>query len=85
MPSHDEILPLIPTIQTSITHQINVHPNHTYILCGNFNRDIALIKRQNDQQTTPPQNRGLSLEFINNQPRVIIHLGKHNILKIKRT
>ena len=55
MPSHEDDLPLIPTIQTNITHQINTHPNHIYILCGDFNRDVALIGRQNDQQTTPPQ------------------------------
>ena len=55
MPSHEDDLPLIPTIQTNITHQINTHPNHTYIICGDFNRDVALIGRQNDQQTTPPQ------------------------------
>ena len=55
MPSHEDDLPLIPTIQANITRQINTHPNHTYILCGDFNRDVALIGRQNDQQTTPPQ------------------------------
>lgn len=43
------------TTQTTITNQINTHPNHTYILCGDLNRDIVLIGRQNDQQITPPQ------------------------------
>ena len=55
MPSHEEDFPLIPIIQTTITNQITAHPNHTYILCGDFNRDITLIGRQDDQQTTPPQ------------------------------
>ena len=55
MPSHEEDIPLIPLIQNTISHQIHLHPNHTYILCGDFNRDIALIGRQNDLQTTPPQ------------------------------
>ena len=55
MPSHEEDLPLIPIIQNTITNQINTHPNHTYILYGDFNRDIALIGRQNDQQITTPQ------------------------------
>lgn len=55
MSSHEEDKPLISIIQNTITHQINNHPNHTYILCGDFNRDIALIERQNDQQITPPQ------------------------------
>lgn len=36
-------------------NQINNHLNHTYILCGDFNRDITLIGQQNGQQTTPPQ------------------------------
>ena len=54
MPSYEEDLPLIPNIQNTITHQINAHPCYTYILCGDFNRDVALIGRQNDQQTTPP-------------------------------
>jgi hypothetical protein len=31
------------------------HPNHSYILCGDFNRDIALIGRQNESSITPPQ------------------------------
>ena len=55
MPSHEEDLPLIPTIQNTITDHINAHPNHAYILCGDFNMNIALIGRQNDLQTTPPQ------------------------------
>ena len=55
MPSHEEDLPFIPIIQNTITNQINIYPNHTYILCGDFNKDIILIGRQNDQQTTPPQ------------------------------
>ena len=54
-PSHDEDLPFIPTIQNTIIDQINVHPDHTHILCGGANRDIALLGRQNDQLTLPPQ------------------------------
>ena len=48
MPSHIEDIRLIPTIQQTIREQIDAHPNHTYILCGDFNRDIALIGRQNE-------------------------------------
>ena len=55
MPSHEEDLPFIPNIQNTISDQINVHPDHTYIPCGDFNRDVALIGRQNDLRTTPPQ------------------------------
>ena len=55
MPSHTDDTPLIPLIQNTITNQINLHPNHAHILCGDFNRDVALIGRQNDTQITPPQ------------------------------
>ena len=63
MPSHEEDLPLIPTIQNTITDHINSHPNHTYILCGDFNRDIALIGRQNNLQTTPSQTEDYQWRF----------------------
>ena len=55
MPSHNEHLRLIPIIQQTIEEQIIAHPNHTYILGGDFNRDIALIERQNENGDTPPQ------------------------------
>ena len=60
MPSHNEDLRLIPIIQQTIRIQIDAHPNHTYILCGDFNRDIALIRRQNEQRLTPPQEEDLA-------------------------
>ena len=60
MPSHNEDLRLIPIIQQTIKIQIDAHPNHTYILCGDFNRDIALIGRQNEQRLTPPQEEDLA-------------------------
>ena len=55
MPSHDEDIRLIPIIQQNITQQTTSHPNQTQIICGDFNRDIALIGRQNEYNTTPPQ------------------------------
>ena len=42
-------------IQQIITHQITNHSNHTQNLCGDFNIDIALVERQNEHNTTPPQ------------------------------
>ena len=54
-PSHIEDTRLIPNIQQTIRIQIDAHPNHTYILCGDFNKDIALIGRHNEQRFTPPQ------------------------------
>jgi hypothetical protein len=55
MPSHEEDIKLIPIIQQNITQQTINHPNHIHALCGDFNRDIALIGRQNEYTTTPPQ------------------------------
>ena len=55
MPTHIEDIRYIPIIKQEITQQIAAHPNHTHILCGDFNRDIALIGRHNDLNTTPPQ------------------------------
>ena len=54
MPSHIEDIRLIPTIQQTIKRLIDTHPNHTNILCGDFNRDIALIGRQYEHRFTPP-------------------------------
>ena len=55
MPSHEKDLYLIPNILVNITQTITQHPNHTIILCSDFNRDIALIGRHHDNQFTPPQ------------------------------
>ena len=55
MPTHLEDIHLVPHLKTEITNQINLHPNHIYILCGDFNRDIALTGRQNNNNYTPPQ------------------------------
>ena len=55
MPIHLDDTHLIPYLKTAITNQITAHQNHTHILCGDFNRDIALIGRQNNNNNTPPQ------------------------------
>ena len=55
MPTHLEDICLIPHLKTEITNQITLHPNHTYAVCGDFNRDIALRGRQNNLTNTPPQ------------------------------
>ena len=55
MPTHLEDTRLIPHLKTTIINQITAHPNHTYLLCGDFNRDIAFIGRQNHNTNTPPQ------------------------------
>lgn len=59
MPTYREDTQLIPYIKTIIANQITVHPDHTYTLCGDFNRDIALIGRQDDNLNTPPQKKDM--------------------------
>ena len=59
MPTHNEDVGLITTIQQTIKTQIIAHPNHTYLLCSDFNRDIALIRRQNEHGNTPPNKEDL--------------------------
>ena len=55
MPTHIEDTCLIPLLKEEITNQITSHPNHTYTQCGDFNRDIALMGRQNNNTNSPPQ------------------------------
>jgi endonuclease/exonuclease/phosphatase family metal-dependent hydrolase len=63
MPSHEEDLHLLLDILDTITQ----HPNHTVILCGDFNRDIALIGRHHDNEFTPPQEQDRTWrDFTNN-------------------
>ena len=67
MPSQEEDTRSIPIIQQNITLHTTNHPNHIHILCGDFNRDIALIGRQNEYTTTPPQTEDLEWRaFTNN-------------------
>jgi exonuclease III len=55
MPSHQEDIQLIPTILQTITQQITRHHTNQIILCGDFNRDIALIGRTNNTILQLPQ------------------------------
>ena len=55
MPSNLGDIQYITTIQQQITQQIIAHPNHSYVLCGDFNIDIVLIGRQNETSVTTPQ------------------------------
>jgi exonuclease III len=67
MPSHAKDLPLIPDIQATITQSITQHINHTIILCGDFNHDIALLGRHHDNEFTPPQDQDQTWkDFTNN-------------------
>ena len=73
IPTHLEDTCFIPHLKNEITNQINTHPNHIYTLCGDFNKDIALRDRQNNNTNTPPQEEdfqwknfttSLNLEYI---------------------
>ena len=73
MPTHIEDIYLLPHFKNEITKQIIIHPNHIYTLCGDFNRDIALRGRQNNNTNTPAQEEdyqwknfttSLNLEYI---------------------
>jgi hypothetical protein len=55
MPSHPNDTQLIPSILHTLTQQITRNSTYQIILCGNFNRDIALIGRIQNSNTQPPQ------------------------------
>jgi hypothetical protein len=54
MPTHIDDITLIPTIQTSVFNQIHNNPQSNIILVGDFNREVALIGKQNGPTTTNP-------------------------------
>jgi hypothetical protein len=54
MPTHIEDTPLIPIIQTTIFNDIHNNLLSNIILCGDFNRDIALIGKQYSATITDP-------------------------------
>ena len=66
MPTHLEDICLIPYIKTAITNQIIAHPNHTYILCGDFNRDITLNGKKNYNINTSPQEEDIQWKYFIN-------------------
>ena len=80
MPTHLEDIRLIPIIKTTITNQINAHLDHIHIMCGDFNRDIALIGRQNDNLNTPPQEEDIQWRTFTTCSKFRIHPNKHHIL-----
>jgi exonuclease III len=59
MPTHTEDITLISTILNTIFNHI--HNNHlsNIILCGDFNRDVALIGKQNGTTKTNPTQQDL--------------------------
>jgi endonuclease/exonuclease/phosphatase family metal-dependent hydrolase len=55
MPSHPKDTQLIPSILHTLTQQITRNSTYKTILCGDFNRDIALIGRTQNSNTQSPQ------------------------------
>ena len=53
---------------------MNTNPNYTYILYGDFNKDVALIGKKNEFKTTPPQTKDMEWRtFANNLKLTYIH------------
>jgi hypothetical protein len=59
MPTHINDITHISTIQTTIFNHIHNNPQINIILLGDFNRDIALIGRQNGATNTTPTQQDL--------------------------
>jgi hypothetical protein len=66
MPTHVEDTTHIPTIQTTIFNHIHNNPQSNIILLGDFNRDIALIGRQNEATNTAPIQQDLDWKQFTN-------------------
>ena len=60
MPSNIKNRPLTVDIQEYITQIILQHPNHTVILCRDFNRNMALIGRHLNNVFIPHNNKRLN-------------------------
>jgi hypothetical protein len=66
MPTHIDDTIHIPIIQTKIFNHIYNNPQSNIILLGDFNRDIALIGRQNGATNTAPTQQDLDWkQFMN--------------------
>jgi hypothetical protein len=66
MPTHIDDITHIPTIQTTIFNHIHNNPQSNIILLGDFNRDIALIGRQNGATNTAPTQQDLDWKQFTN-------------------
>ena len=66
MPTHIEDINLIPIIQITIFNHIHNNPLSNIIMLGDFNRDIALISRQNGTTRTAPTQQDLDWKHFTN-------------------
>jgi hypothetical protein len=77
MPTYIDDITHIPTIQTTIFNHIHKNPQSNIILLGDFNRDIALIGRQNGATNNAPTQQDLDWKQFTNS----LHL-KYNEHKL---
>jgi len=61
----------------------NTPKPHIYILCGDFNRDITLIGRQNELNTTLPQTEDIEWRTFTNNLPTHIHSYEQPILQTR--
>jgi hypothetical protein len=66
MPTHIDDITHIPITQTTIFNHIHNNPQSNIILLGDFNRDIALIGRQNGATNIAPTQQDLDWKQFTN-------------------
>jgi exonuclease III len=66
MPTHNDDINLIPTIQTTIFNHIHNNPLSNIIMLGDFNRDIALIGKQHGTTNSAPTQQDLDWKQFTN-------------------
>jgi hypothetical protein len=71
MPTHTDDIIHIPIIQTTIFNHIHNNPQSNIILLGDFNRDIALIGRQNGTTNIAPIQQDLDWKQFTNSLHLI--------------
>jgi hypothetical protein len=71
MPTYIDDIIHIPTLQATIFNQIHNNPQSHIILLGDFNRDIALIGRQNGATNTTPSQLDLDWKQFTNSLHLI--------------
>jgi exonuclease III len=66
MPTHNDDINLIPIIQTTIFNHVHNNSLSNIILLGDFNRDIALIGKQNGTTNSAPTHQDLEWKQFTN-------------------
>jgi exonuclease III len=66
MPTHNDDITLISTLQTTIFNHIHNNPTSNIIMFGDFNRDIALIGKQTGTTKSAPSQQDLEWKQFTN-------------------